>query len=346
MTTLAQLTMNAGDGIPGSVLKWNLERNAHKFDRVLIVDGQLTDKASKYYGQFPNLEALDSPWKDNHAPQYQRFTDELEDGEWCLYLDDDEAPSDNLIRLCAEIKGVTEAKPDLNDVNIVILPSILYITEDGLRHYRALHKPFPEDSRNGGHTKPVLFKKADSLIFLTSPPPSAHVTPSHGGAQKAIYASGGWYYHFKSAEAYVINDCLFALMNPKAERYTDEEAADFEEALNDSKIHTMQEFREATEEGTWSQKLIDFAYANQDQTDRPISRLWWWYAVICHPEKNTNANLTWEKVVETALADEWHCTYQESKKAALLQESMGGKLALQTIDFIDVPSTTRRMALV
>lgn len=343
MTTLAQLTMNAGEDIPGSVLKWNLESHAKYFDRVLIVDGNLTGDAKAYYNQFDNVTALDSPWKDDHAPQYRRFAEELDDGEWCLYLDDDEAPSKNLCIISSQLDQIlAQAKGNVANSNIVILPSILYITEDGKRYYRALHRPLLHDPRNGGHTKPVLFKKTATLDFLTSPPPSAHVTPTHNAAQAAMYASGGWYYHFKSAEAYIINDCLFALMNPIAERYTPDEAKEFKQCLRDSGIKTIQDFRRATETHSWSDSLIRFAIANKYDYSRPISRLYMWYFEIAHTER-TDHNPDWGVTVERVLAKEWLDTYRSSKKASELQEKMGGRISLETIDFIDVPSTQRRM---
>jgi len=322
MTTLAQLTMNAGEGIPGSVLKWNLEKNAKHFDRVLIVDGDLTDDAKAYYSQFPNVEALDSPWKDDHAPQYRRFADELKDGEWCLYMDDDEAPSEELCTLCKGLNGWD------SKANMIVLPSILYITENGKRYYRALHKPFEKDPRNGGHTKPVLFKKKISLDFITSPPPSAHVTPTHGAHQVAMYASQAWYYHFKSVEAYIINDCLFALMNPIQERYTPGEAKVFKEGLEESGIKTLSDFRTCTSMGSWGEKLLELAIDNREAYDRPISRLYMWYFHICRPGHLAPSDASWDDVVNYVLADEWRDTYRESKKAG---------------EHVDLSSTPRKM---
>ena len=290
MTTLAQLTMNAGEGIPGSVLKWNLENNGGHYDRILIVDGDLTVEAKEYYSQFDNVEAIDSPWVDDHLVQYQKFADVLEDNEWCLYMDDDEAPGKNLNTLCHQLTQMLPQAGEASDANMIILPSILYITEDGSRYYRALHKPHPQDPRNGGHTKPVLFKKSDTLRFISSKPPSVHITPTHGAAQKAMYASGAWYYHFKSTEAYIINDCLFALVDPPQERYTEDEAVQFKTHLKESGISTIPEFREAAEAGTWSEGLQHFAKSNQYHVDRPISRLWmWWHHIAGHGATDESA---------------------------------------------------------
>ena len=102
MVTLAQITMNAGDDIPGSVIKWNLKNNAKYFDRVIVVDGNLTNRAKEFYSQFKNVEYIDSPWHDSYVDQYRAFTEKLSDGEWCLYLDCDLVVRDDVSKLTAE----------------------------------------------------------------------------------------------------------------------------------------------------------------------------------------------------------------------------------------------------
>lgn len=346
MVTLAQITMNAGDDIPGSTLKYTLDTWASGFERVLIVDGHLTEEARGYYEKFDNVEVLDSPWQDNHTPQYERFMKELADGEWCLYLDDDESPSQNLVLASAQIADiVARAEGGFNQTTIFALPSILYITENGTRYYRALHRPYPDDPRNGGHTKQILFQNRPFTTLLTSPPPAAHVNIRQRIGQP-IYAPEMYYYHFKSAEAYIINDCLFAMMNAKQERYTEQEAAEFKAALEASGIYTLKDFRQRTEAGEWSQSLKKFAEDHRKDTDRPISRLYWWYYLIANPHLNEIESETWDRALKIALADEWYDTYTESKRLGDIQAKLAGKVDITSDDYLDIYSTPRSLVSV
>lgn len=59
MIILAHITMNAGEDIPGSTIKFHLQENAQYFDKVIVIDGNLTEEAKQYYSKFKNLEVAE-----------------------------------------------------------------------------------------------------------------------------------------------------------------------------------------------------------------------------------------------------------------------------------------------
>ena len=279
--------MNAGDGIYGSTIKWNLKNNAKHFDRVIIVDGALTDKAKEFYSQFPNLEYVDSPWKDSYVDQYKAFSSILEDGEWCLYLDCDEVPSDSLIEFCQTHQPREE--------NIILLPCVLHITEDNTYYYAAEPDPLPTYKRQW--TKHIFFKNGPTLDFRFF---GSHVIPNHGENEKAIYVPKP-YYHMKSLESFVYNDAWQAFLHPQGQGYDPVEAAHFKVFTKQYK--TTKEFKEATRNGTWPPYLQKFAWEHAKCFDRPISRLAWVYWILeKHPLPPKNVPSSWDDVKNYVLA--------------------------------------------
>lgn len=281
--------MNAGDGINGSTIKWNLKKNAKHFDRVIVVDGDLTEEAKAFYDSIPNCEYVDSPWKDSYVDQYRAFATLLNEGEWCLYLDCDEVPSESLVEFCKNHQP--------SDENMVLLPCVLHITEDGSRYYPA--EPQPSQTYEKQWTKHILFKKTDTLSFRFF---GSHVIPTHGAAQKSIYAPHP-YYHMKSLESFVYNDVWQAYLHPQGQGYDPVEAARFKMFVRQFK--TTQEFKKATKEGKWPAPLIRFAHDHALEFDRPISRLAWVYWILeGHPNiwSTPVGLLTWEKVKDHVLS--------------------------------------------
>lgn len=293
MVVLAQITMNAGDDIPGSIIKWNLKKNFEYFDRILVVDGHLTKEAKDFYEQFKNVEVIDSPWKDSYVAQYEAFADKLQEGEWCLYLDCDETPSKELVNLMHYVaRGYT---------NIVRIPCILHITEDNQKYYPV--EPRPSLRYEGQWTKNILFQKNDGLYFRHF---GSHVIPENRhGNYDYIHAP---YFHMKSLESFAYNDVWQAYLSPEGQGYTPTEAALFR--MLTKRYKATQEFKEATKQGKWTAPLMKFASQHSKDFDRPISRLSWvYYLLEKHVYMDSNSNmrgpegaLTWDYVKQYVLS--------------------------------------------
>ena len=129
---LAMMTMNAGDGISGSTIKYCLKTFADRFDRVIVIDGDLTDEAKKFYSSFPNLLAVDSPWRDSYVDQYRAWSAAAMDGDWILYLDCDELPSEALVSF---INSEEMSDWIADGTNTLMLRCMLHLTEDEFKYY-------------------------------------------------------------------------------------------------------------------------------------------------------------------------------------------------------------------
>lgn len=264
MTTLAQITMNAGDDIPGSLLKSSLIGYHKHFDRVIVVDGNLTEAAKKFYKGFDNVVVIDSPWKDSYVDQYKAFSSELKDGEWCLYLDDDELPSDELLKFLKTNYKDYEEK-------IFALPCVLFILNEDLKYYPA--EPAPANHYTGQWTKKILFEKRRELNFHHF---GSHVIPYMTDKEPAYIPYP--YFHMKSLESFVYNDVWQAFLHPGGQGYTEIESKIFKELTKQFK--DTKQFKEVTENNKWPLPLQKFAYDHMKEYHRPISRLAWVYFIL------------------------------------------------------------------
>lgn len=268
---LCQITMNAGDGIAGSTIKYTLENFAYHFDKVVVVDGDLTKEAREYYEEFENLVAVDSPWKDSYVDQYRAWASQVDDGDWVLYLDCDEMPSQELMGF---IKGPSALESLGGQYNTICLPCVLFLKPSGGDRKYYPSEPWPEDEWSGQWVKNILVKKDQTLDFKHF---GSHVIPHHGAFEKATYFANP-YYHMKTLESFVYNDVWQAFLHPEAQHYTPVEANMFKMLTRQYK--TTQEFKKATKEGTWSPALQKFAWDKKFEFDRPISRLSWVYWIL------------------------------------------------------------------
>ncbi len=307
MITLCQITMDAGDGIAGSTIKWNLKQHAHLFERIIVVDGNLTEAAQNFYSQFKNLEVIDSPWRDSYVDQYRAFARELKDQEWALYLDCDEIPSPEFL---ADLKanGAARYRSLLSTpVNLYKLPCVLHLTEDGKRYYPS--EPQPDQKYTSQWTKSILFRKEGTLCFGHF---GSHVVPGHGPQEVSQYLPLP-YYHMKSLESFVENDVWQAFLHPRGQQYSEVEAAQFKKALAVSKLQTTKEFKKLTKDGKWNPLLVKFAWDHRHEVGRPISRLAWVYWILNkHPMPSPDPLMTWEHVKKFVLSEDSFKIYEKN----------------------------------
>ena len=313
MVTLAQITMNAGDDIPGSTIKYNLKKNAEKFGAVIVVDGNLTDEAREFYKQFPNVMAIDSPWEDSYIKQYEKFAHQLLEGEWCLYLDCDEIPSEELIEACQDSRSFNFINKG-DYVHLIKIPCVLHI-KDGDKYYPV--EPSPKKDFTNQWTKNILFRKNDGLHFRHF---GSHVIPEN--TSKRYHYLDKPYYHMKSLESFAYNDVWQAFLSPEGQGYTPVEAAQFK--MFTKQYKTTAEFKKATKEGTWPVSLQMFARKKSHVFDRPISRLAWvYYLLEDHIDVwsdaemrnwETGGPMTWDHVKKFVLGKESMELLSENKK--------------------------------
>lgn len=289
---LAQITMNAGDGIPGSVIKSNLLKYARYFDLVVVVDGELTDEARRFYNQFTNLIVVNSPWRDSYVDQYRAWSRIMDDGDWVLYLDCDEIPSKELL-LFLESKKFTDLA---EKYNTLCLPCVLHLTDDGKSFYAVDPDPLPE--YEGQWMKNILVKKDKCLDFQFF---GSHVIPTHRDQEKACYIPYP-YFHMKTLESFVYNDCWQAFLHPQGQGYNEVDARLFKMF---SKFDSVKEFKKATKEKSWSPMLEKFAWDRRHQKNNAVSRLAWTYWILeGHPMPEVDDFMRWDNVKNFVLDED------------------------------------------
>lgn len=284
-------------------LRQNIKWNRQFFDKIFVADGHLTQKAKDFYSRFRNVVAIDSPWQDSYVYQYKVCTNEAPEGSWVLHLDADEILSDELRQFICF--GKFKA-----DSNIVQLPCVLYITEDGSHFYPA--EPWPEDKFKGQWTKSILFKKTSTLDFRHF---GSHVIPTHGKDEREEYLPYP-YFHLKSIRSFVENDVFQAFLSAPGQGYNEIETARFKALTKQYK--TTKEFKQATKDGLWPVGLEKFAFDYRRDFNRPISRLWWTYSILYGHAKSKfrtpESDMTWDNVKHHILSAKTMELYEHNKQ--------------------------------
>lgn len=298
IVNLCQITMNAGDDIPGSVIKWNLKEYSKYFKHVYVVDGHLTEQAKEFYSQFENVTAIDSPWKDSYVQQYRAWRDRVPKGEWALYLDCDEVPSRELANFISGISLNYNIQTESEGgFNTLCLPCVLYLTEDGKKYVPVEEKPEPEYV--GQWMKNILVLNDGHLNFRHF---GSHVIPTHEQYEKGKYFSFP-YYHMKSLESFCQNDVWQAFLSPEGQHYSPIDSKIFRTL---SRVYqNTKEFKKATKDGTWPKALEVFAWNKRKEINSPISRLAWTYWILNGHEMPERDNfMTWDNVKNYILGEE------------------------------------------
>lgn len=282
---MGYITMNAGKDIRGSILKWGLEHWGPRFDYCVVVDGNLTDEAKAYYNTIPNLRVVDAPWTNRHVDQYRHRNAAVDDGDWLLALDDDEAPSEQLMQF---IENSMLQIAEERAINIFYLPSVTYIARWDQQAILG-NFPRPEDFSVGFYQaekwpegeqrclKRILYKNTAQVDFHHSNC-GMHVTPM---VVKKIFGRTvpadrpgilrTPYLHMKSLESFMINDCIYMMADPRPynetpeKRGLTEEDVQVIEAVNQKyNYNDLLTFIKATKQESWPQELKNIALKYSD----------------------------------------------------------------------------------
>lgn len=302
MVNLCQMTMNAGTELRMDyIIRHNIEFNSKFFNKTYIVDGNLTNEAIEFYSNFKNIEVINSPWKDDYKFQYLQASNKSKFGEWNLWLDADELPSEQLINFMSN--NILD-----ENYNMYRLPCILYLTEDGEKFYPVEKEP--SLLYEGQWTKGILYKIENSLNFKEQ---GSHIFPNHGQNERAMYLPHP-YYHMKSLQSFCENDCYQAFLSPPGQYYSQIETIQFQALTRQYK--STKDFKKATIEGTWPIPLQKFAWDKRTEYDRPISRLFWTYTILNHHKSifGIDENMTWENVKQYIQSKQVMEKFEQEKK--------------------------------
>lgn len=290
MIYLSTFGMNAGFDNENDFLLKSLARYQHKFKKIFICDGDLTEKAKEYYSRLENVEVEDFPWNDDYSARYIRNISKVPNGEWVLHLDSDEIPSKSLMNFLFEPAFEEKTK----EYNTLCLPCILHLSDDGKTYHAVERWPLPE--YEGQWMKNILVKKDSTLDFKNF---GSHVISHHGDAEKACYVPFP-YMHMKTLESFVYNDAYQAYLHPKGQGLSDVDAKLF--SLFTKVYKTTKEFKTATKNGKWSPALKKFAWERRLEVGNAVSRLAWVYFILeGHEMPEQDDLMKWDHVKQFVL---------------------------------------------
>lgn len=273
---LGYITMDAGDGIPGSILKYCLTTLHNKVDYVVVVDGNLTEKAKEFYRTIPNIVLIDSPWTGRHVDQYYARNSAVNNGDWILAMDDDEFPSPRLLEVAHHIKNY-------NNYNIFYTPSMTYLAIDGSNNFYRIQE-YPDSSDFIARSKRILYKKTNTNYFISSPC-GMHVTPTHVANNKLVEMPAGspdaFFYHMKTVESFILNECIYSVSNtihesgPQARLLTKEQEVEFDRLIKKYKLANIKHFIEVTKNNNWPEEFTQFIYQFKHHLGQSMSKFYY-----------------------------------------------------------------------
>lgn len=209
-------------------------------------------------------------WDDDFAAQDNLLFSKAKAGEWILVQDSDEFPSKELLQRLRELAG-------RGGYNCVRIPSITILddipectVQDRIEANKSGHDIFRKD----------WFFEFTKGIYSTGSPHRGFHYPD-----RWIYHDTGYpYYHIKTTDDFIFNDCIHSFINPEGQEYTPDEETEFRacECIKGLKLST--EVLPMLKDGQVTNDFIEFMWKYKDE-DRPISRWFWAYYFLFHKDK-------------------------------------------------------------
>ena len=249
------ITNNAGMDIPGSTVIEGIERCLLTFDRVIIVDGNLTEEAKKLYSRYNRVTVVGNKWSGRHIDQYIVRNSLVPDGCWLLALDCDEIPSNDLQYYIPSICKMADEK----NIPIIGLPAKDLWCKHNENSYYEINRGKPT-----GIAKRILYKVSKDIQFHCSKT-GTHVTPYHISNNK-IAAVPYPYLHFKSPETMAFNAaiCIMDDLYPEGEAPDSpgrglnmDEVRSLHRIGLDHDLLSKEKFRIVTKNKAWPKELED-----------------------------------------------------------------------------------------
>ena len=242
-------------------------------DTIRVCDGG-GDKATQEVCKLYDAEYVFRPWDDRFDAQDNILLDRAEPGEWILIMDDDELPSQPLLRKMRLLIRRAETL----DRNMISLPCLLILDD---KPQCSLNR-FITEVRNGTRSpfrKYWLFEFDDSVR-------------SYGSPHRNIESNSKWrvldqpypYYHIKTRRSFILNDCVHAVINPICQGYTEQQAFELNAIRNEIGWRSSRDVIPTLEFGTVTDSLREFMRKYKDEVHRPISRWFWAYYFLLKRE--------------------------------------------------------------
>jgi hypothetical protein len=222
-------------------------------------------------------------------------------------LDDDEYPSESLLRLLPTLLHDTR-------YSYFSSPRVTAFSEDGKTFYFGEEIPTRKNPQGPGIAGPRvhIYRITPDLQMLASKA-GRHVVPYYADRPPANIVGDGdiFHAHFKAPEMYVYNNCVKALFdndiqNPQIEQ-------EYRQMMASNNIVDGKTFVDITTSGKVNQQFIDFCMKYRG-AGAPEGRLFVWYYNICHPNLNPHPEMDWTYNLRIVLNDNWRNIFLKNKK--------------------------------
>lgn len=240
-------------------------------DAIRICDGA-GSKATKSICKRFKARYYHRQWDDDFAAQDNLLFSKAKKSEWILVMDSDEIPSKELLQNLRQLATRGEAE----GYNCVRIPAISIL--DGVMECNVSDRITAVQDGRDIFRKDWFFKFAKGIYSTGSPHRGFHHPDGW-----TYHDTGYSYYHIKTTDDFIFNDCIHAFINPEGQGYSYEEADELKscECIKLLRLSTdvipMLEFDRVTPD------FKEFMQKYKDE-DRPISRWYWAYYFIFNQE--------------------------------------------------------------
>lgn len=212
-------------------------------------------------------------WDDNYSAQDNKLLRDANDGEWILIMDSDEFPSEELLSNLRNLakQGEYEGFDCVRIPSILVLDSIPdYTVEDTIRLTKERRPLFRKD----------WFFKYTTEIYAKGSPHRLFCHPNGWN----YYNTGYPYYHIKTTNDFILNDCIHSFINPEGQDFTLEQGNELHTCNCIKQLKLSTELIPLLQKGDITSDLMDFMWKYKDE-DAPISRWFWSYYFLFHNDK-------------------------------------------------------------
>ena len=248
------------------------------FDIIRVCDGaDSIDTKNIVYSN--GAEYYNRMWDDKYQEQDNVLLSKARAKDWILIMDDDELPSTLLLE---NIKSIIQRARNTN-CNMVSLPCLLSLDNETL----CSEKEFIGKVKEGSI---IPFRKYWLFEYDKT-------VKSYGTPHRSVETHKGWkvydqpypYYHYKTRNSFIVNECLHTFINPMDQGLNRSEIKDFQDSIKKCSWVMSQDVLRSLISGKVPEEFISFIWRYKDKINKPTSKWFWSYYFIYNKDKIPNS---------------------------------------------------------